>query len=289
MAEFGASSLSVQKAMALLKQDGYAISRPGKGAFVAHPDADVTKTPDGGEHARRRDGGPRRGAGAGTGRDARTAHRPARPRRGPGSGRHHARPLTRRPWTARGWRVCVQIFSTRFKAGPARWRLARRRRPTRRRWQNPRPSGRRRSAVRQVPSGARLMPVGSKLWGKRCLPGADQGRSKLWARTPCSWRSKLSPATVLRPDRGHGVGQGSDPASIVGLAEGGGRRRAGAARCSRPTRRRHPRRATGRTHEPCRVPRLRSAAVRTRPRAVGTVRTPAARPPRDVAERPQPV
>ncbi|WP_308013894.1 winged helix-turn-helix domain-containing protein [Streptantibioticus parmotrematis] len=40
MAEFGASSLSVQKAMALLKRDGYAISRPGKGAFVAHPDAD---------------------------------------------------------------------------------------------------------------------------------------------------------------------------------------------------------------------------------------------------------
>lgn len=40
MAEFGASSLSVQRAMALLKQDGYAISRPGKGAFVAHPDAD---------------------------------------------------------------------------------------------------------------------------------------------------------------------------------------------------------------------------------------------------------
>jgi len=41
MAEFGASSLSVQKAMALLKRDGYAISRPGKGAFVAHPDADA--------------------------------------------------------------------------------------------------------------------------------------------------------------------------------------------------------------------------------------------------------
>ena len=40
MAEFGASSLSVQKAMALLKQDGYAISRPGKGAFVAQPDAE---------------------------------------------------------------------------------------------------------------------------------------------------------------------------------------------------------------------------------------------------------
>ncbi|WP_051814066.1 winged helix-turn-helix domain-containing protein [Kitasatospora sp. MBT63] len=38
MAEYGASSLSVQKAMALLKQDGYAISRPGKGAFVARPD-----------------------------------------------------------------------------------------------------------------------------------------------------------------------------------------------------------------------------------------------------------
>ncbi|MFJ7997954.1 winged helix-turn-helix domain-containing protein [Streptomyces sp. NPDC096310] len=41
MAEFGASSLSVQKAMALLKRDGYAIARPGKGAFVAHPDADT--------------------------------------------------------------------------------------------------------------------------------------------------------------------------------------------------------------------------------------------------------
>ncbi|WP_245985132.1 winged helix-turn-helix domain-containing protein [Streptomyces tateyamensis] len=41
MAEYGASSLSVQKAMALLKQDGYAISRPGKGAFVAHPDSDA--------------------------------------------------------------------------------------------------------------------------------------------------------------------------------------------------------------------------------------------------------
>ena len=41
MAEYGASSLSVQKAMTLLKQDGYAISRPGKGAFVAQPDADT--------------------------------------------------------------------------------------------------------------------------------------------------------------------------------------------------------------------------------------------------------
>jgi DNA-binding GntR family transcriptional regulator len=36
MREFGASSLTVQKAMALLKQDGWAVSRPGKGAFVAH-------------------------------------------------------------------------------------------------------------------------------------------------------------------------------------------------------------------------------------------------------------
>ncbi len=58
MAEFGASSLSVQKAMALLKQDGYAISRPGKGAFVAHPDADsdadseVGSAPVGGTAAR---------------------------------------------------------------------------------------------------------------------------------------------------------------------------------------------------------------------------------------------
>ena len=41
MAEFGASSLSVQKAMALLKRDGYAVSRPGKGAFVAQPDVDT--------------------------------------------------------------------------------------------------------------------------------------------------------------------------------------------------------------------------------------------------------
>ncbi|MFI6057862.1 winged helix-turn-helix domain-containing protein [Streptomyces sp. NPDC051286] len=31
MQEFGASSLTVQKAMALLKQDGWAVSRPGKG------------------------------------------------------------------------------------------------------------------------------------------------------------------------------------------------------------------------------------------------------------------
>ncbi|MFI1941252.1 GntR family transcriptional regulator [Streptomyces purpureus] len=38
MREFGAASLTVQKAMALLKQDGWAVSRPGKGAFVAHHD-----------------------------------------------------------------------------------------------------------------------------------------------------------------------------------------------------------------------------------------------------------
>ncbi|MFE7215962.1 winged helix-turn-helix domain-containing protein [Streptomyces sp. NPDC057611] len=38
MREFGASSLTVQKAMALLKQDGWVVSRPGKGAFVAHHD-----------------------------------------------------------------------------------------------------------------------------------------------------------------------------------------------------------------------------------------------------------
>ncbi|MEU5168724.1 winged helix-turn-helix domain-containing protein [Streptomyces mutomycini] len=38
MREFGASSLTVQKAMALLKQEGWAASRPGKGAFVAHHD-----------------------------------------------------------------------------------------------------------------------------------------------------------------------------------------------------------------------------------------------------------
>ncbi|WP_370146340.1 GntR family transcriptional regulator [Streptacidiphilus sp. EB129] len=46
MAEFGASSLSVQKAMALLKRDGYAISRPGKGAFVAQPDVDTDADED---------------------------------------------------------------------------------------------------------------------------------------------------------------------------------------------------------------------------------------------------
>ncbi|MFJ8795034.1 winged helix-turn-helix domain-containing protein [Streptomyces sp. NPDC102462] len=38
MREFGASSLTVQKAMVLLKQDGWVVSRPGKGAFVAHHD-----------------------------------------------------------------------------------------------------------------------------------------------------------------------------------------------------------------------------------------------------------
>lgn len=38
MREFGASSLTVQKAMALLKQEGWAVSRPGKGAFVTHDD-----------------------------------------------------------------------------------------------------------------------------------------------------------------------------------------------------------------------------------------------------------
>ncbi|MER6353980.1 winged helix-turn-helix domain-containing protein [Streptomyces sp. NPDC001634] len=38
MREFGAASLTVQKAMALLKQDGWAVSRPGKGAFVAQSD-----------------------------------------------------------------------------------------------------------------------------------------------------------------------------------------------------------------------------------------------------------
>ncbi|MFM9695739.1 GntR family transcriptional regulator [Streptomyces europaeiscabiei] len=38
MREFGAASLTVQKAMALLRRDGWAVSRPGKGAFVAHHD-----------------------------------------------------------------------------------------------------------------------------------------------------------------------------------------------------------------------------------------------------------
>ncbi|MFJ8943591.1 hypothetical protein ACIRG4_10015 [Streptomyces sp. NPDC102395] len=41
MQEFGASSLTVQKAMSLLKQDGWAVSRSGKGAFVAHRDHDA--------------------------------------------------------------------------------------------------------------------------------------------------------------------------------------------------------------------------------------------------------
>ncbi|MFJ6183597.1 GntR family transcriptional regulator [Streptomyces sp. NPDC092295] len=62
MREFGAASLTVQKAMALLKQDGWAVSRPGKGAFVAHhdhPEDDAddvdgpeTATPVGGTTAR---------------------------------------------------------------------------------------------------------------------------------------------------------------------------------------------------------------------------------------------
>lgn len=47
MREFEAASLTVQKAMALLKQDGWAVSRPGKGAFVAHPDdADDLDSPE---------------------------------------------------------------------------------------------------------------------------------------------------------------------------------------------------------------------------------------------------
>jgi DNA-binding GntR family transcriptional regulator len=51
MREFGAASLTVQKAMALLKQEGWAVSRPGKGAFVAHrdhaaDDADDLDSPD---------------------------------------------------------------------------------------------------------------------------------------------------------------------------------------------------------------------------------------------------
>ncbi|QHA07885.1 GntR family transcriptional regulator [Streptomyces broussonetiae] len=51
MREFGASSLTVQKAMTLLKQEGWAVSRPGKGAFVAHHghaagDADDLDGPD---------------------------------------------------------------------------------------------------------------------------------------------------------------------------------------------------------------------------------------------------
>ena len=58
MREFGASSLTVQKAMALLKQEGWAVSRPGKGAFVAHPDraddldASEATAPTGGTAAR---------------------------------------------------------------------------------------------------------------------------------------------------------------------------------------------------------------------------------------------
>jgi DNA-binding GntR family transcriptional regulator len=48
MREFGASSLTVQKAMALLKQEGWAVARPGKGAFVAHyDDADDGEAPGG--------------------------------------------------------------------------------------------------------------------------------------------------------------------------------------------------------------------------------------------------
>ncbi|MEV1068792.1 winged helix-turn-helix domain-containing protein [Streptomyces sp. NPDC050263] len=51
MREFGAASLTVQKAMALLKQEGWAVSRPGKGAFVAYYDhaadnADDLDSPD---------------------------------------------------------------------------------------------------------------------------------------------------------------------------------------------------------------------------------------------------
>ncbi|MDX3855788.1 winged helix-turn-helix domain-containing protein [Streptomyces sp. AK02-01A] len=51
MREFGAASLTVQKAMTLLKQDGWAVSHPGKGAYVAHHNhaddgADALDTPE---------------------------------------------------------------------------------------------------------------------------------------------------------------------------------------------------------------------------------------------------
>lgn len=36
MKQYGASSLTVQKAMSLLREGGWAVSRPGKGAFVSH-------------------------------------------------------------------------------------------------------------------------------------------------------------------------------------------------------------------------------------------------------------
>ncbi|MFD0328262.1 GntR family transcriptional regulator [Streptacidiphilus monticola] len=36
MKQYGASSLTVQKAMSLLRDGGWAVSRPGKGAFVSH-------------------------------------------------------------------------------------------------------------------------------------------------------------------------------------------------------------------------------------------------------------
>ena len=92
----------------------------------------------------------------------------------------------------------------------------------------------------------------SKLWGKDCLPQAPSNRSK------------LSPATVLRPDRGHRVGQGSDPpfyrwtrrewcSTPLGLAA-----RAPAEPPSSSTER--PDRAQAR-----RAPRRPQAAVRTRP------------------------
>jgi DNA-binding GntR family transcriptional regulator len=47
MQEFGASSLTVQKAMTLLKQEGWAVSRPGKGAFVARRDHTDDEGPGG--------------------------------------------------------------------------------------------------------------------------------------------------------------------------------------------------------------------------------------------------
>ncbi|MGW6395611.1 GntR family transcriptional regulator [Streptomyces sp. NPDC055103] len=57
MREFGASSLTVQKAMTLLKQDGWAVSRPGKGAFVAHPDHEAEADDQDGREATEPAGG----------------------------------------------------------------------------------------------------------------------------------------------------------------------------------------------------------------------------------------
>jgi hypothetical protein len=122
-----------------------------------------------------------------------------------------------------GWLgACVQIFSSRFKAGPARQGLAAVADKPRRR------ASSRRSC--RVSAGCRsracaelnLAPLGSS-----CEREPLRVAQQVVSVSPCVSHSKLSPTTVLRPDRMHRAGQGPPLTSVAGLTEGGARRRLG--------------------------------------------------------------